>query len=189
MTAGSTTGTARLNHVTSDGATRNAIDRVPYLAGRGVLLDIARWKGVDHLGVGEAITAADLDACAAAQGVQVQPGDLLLIRTGWIRVFGADRALFDRGEPGIDASTLAWLKEHDVVAVGADNHAVEVIEQMPPVHLPVHKAAIRDLGLYLVEYLNLEALAADRVAECLLIVAPLPLTGGIGSPVNPIAIT
>jgi len=175
-------------HITSTGATRNAIDNVPWLVGRGLLLDIAGWKGVDHLQLGEAITAADLDACAAAQGVTIQPGDLLLIRTGWIRVFAQDRALFNQGEPGIDESTIPWLRQHDVVAVCADNHAVEVFDAMPPARLPIHTAAIRDLGLYLVEYLNLEELAADKVYESLLVIAPLQLTGAIGSPVNPIAL-
>ena len=181
-------GYSAAEHITSDGATRNAIDRLPYLTGRGVLLDIAGWKGVDHLALGEAVTANDLDGCAAAQGVTIAAGDLLLVRTGWIRVFQRDRVHFNRGEPGIDVSVLPWLKQHDVVAVGADNHAVEVIAQMPPAQLPIHKAAIRDLGCYLVEYLNLEELAADRVYTCLLVIAPLRLTGGIGSPVNPIAL-
>jgi kynurenine formamidase len=176
-------------HITSTGATRNAIDNVPWIVGRGLLLDIAGWKGVDHLQLGEAITPADLDGCAAAQGVTVQPGDLLLIRTGWIRVFAQDRALFNQGEPGIDESTIPWLKEHDVVAVCADNHAVEAFDAMPPARLPIHAAAIRDLGLYLVEYLTLEELAADKAYESLLVIAPLQLTGAIGSPVNPIALT
>ena len=175
-------------HVTSAGATRNAIDRVPSLVGRGVLLDVAAYKGREHLGATEAISADDLDACAKAQGVEIRAGDILLLRTGWIRVFAQDRDLFYASEPGIDVSTLAWLKAHDIVAVAADNHAVEVMAQVPPADLPIHKAAIRDLGLYLVEYLNLEELAADRVYESLVIIAPLPLTGGIGSPVNPIAI-
>jgi len=175
-------------HVTSTGATRNAIDNVPVIAGRGVLLDIAGWKGVDHLQLGEAITADDLDACAAAQGVTIQPGDLLLLRTGWMRIFSTERALFDSGEPGIDESTIPWLKQHDIVAIGADNQAVEVLHEIPPAQLPVHVAAIRDLGIYLVENLNLEALAADKVYTCLLVIAPLQLTGAIGSPVNPIAI-
>jgi kynurenine formamidase len=181
-------GYSAAEHVTSNGATRNSIDNVPFIVGRGLLLDIAGWKGVDHLQLGEAITAADLDACAAAQGVAVQPGDLLLLRTGWMRLFGSDRALFNRGEPGIDESTLPWLKAHDIVAVCADNHAVEALHEIPPARLPVHVGAIRDLGIYLVENLNLEALAADRVYECLLVIAPLQLTGAIGSPVNPIAI-
>lgn len=175
-------------HITSTGATRNAIHNVPFIAGRGVLLDIAGWKGVDHLQLGEAITPADLDACAAAQGVTIRPGDLLMTRTGWIKVFAQDRALFNQGEPGIDESTIPWLKAHDVVAICADNHAVEAFDTMPPPRLPIHAAAIRDLGLYLVEYLNLEQLAADKVYECLLVIAPLQLTGAIGSPVNPIAL-
>jgi kynurenine formamidase len=129
-----------------------------------------------------------LDACAAAQGVTIQPGDLLMTRTGWIKLLTRDRELFNRGEPGIDESTLPWLHEHDVAAVCADNQAVEVFDTMPPARLPIHTAAIRDLGLYLVENLNLEELAADKVYECLLVIAPLQLTGAIGSPVNPIAI-
>jgi kynurenine formamidase len=175
-------------HMTSKGTTRNAIDRAPYLVGRGILLDIAGWKGVEHLAVDEAITAADLDACARAQQTEVRSGDLLLVRTGWIRVFARDQALFYRGEPGIDSSTLRWLKEHDIVAVATDNHAVEVIPQIPPTALPIHQIGIRDLGLYLIEYLTLDALAADQVYESLVVVAPLPLTAAVGSPVNPIAI-
>ncbi|HMN29411.1 MAG TPA: cyclase family protein [Caldilineaceae bacterium] len=175
-------------HVTSAGTTRNAIDKVPHIVGRGLLLDVAGWKGVDHLQLGEVVTAADLDACAAAQGVTVQPGDLLLVRTGWIRIFGRDRALYNQGEPGIDESTIPWLKEHDIVAVGADNQAVEVLAEIPPPRLPVHAAAIRDLGLYLLENLNLDAMAADKVYESLLVVAPLQLTGAVGSPINPIAL-
>lgn len=181
-------GYSAADHVTSTGATRNAIHNVPFIVGRGLLLDIAGWKGVDHLELGEAITAADLDACAAAQGVTVQPGDLLLLRTGWMHIFHSDRALYNQGEPGIDTSTIPWLKAHDIVAICADNQAIEVFSEMPPPELPVHAAAIRDLGIYLVENLNLDALAADKVYECLLVISPLPLTGAIGSPVNPIAL-
>ena len=177
-----------LDHVASQGITRNSIDNVPALVGRGVLLDIAAWKGVDNLPIGTAVTAADLDACAAAQGVEIRSGDILLVRTGWIRMFEQDRTVYDSGEPGIDASTLPWLQAHDIVAVGADNAAVEVFPEYPPTKLPVHESAIRDLGIYLMENFNLEALSADKVYECLLVIAPLQLTGGAGSPINPIAI-
>lgn len=175
-------------HISSNGATRNAIDKLPYLVGRGVLLDVAAWKGVEYLQLGEPITAADLDACAAAQSITMQPGDLLLIRTGWMRMFTQDRAQYNAGEPGIDESTLPWLKAHDIVAVGADNQAVEVLTEIPPLRLPIHAIAIRDLGLYLLENLNLDGLAADAVYEFLLVIAPLKLTAAIGSPINPIAI-
>lgn len=175
-------------HISSNGATRNAIENVPAIVGRGVLLDIAGWKGVEHLDLGESISAADLEACATSQEVTLQAGDSLLVRTGWMKLFQRDRERFDSGSPGLDMSTLSWLRQHDIAAVGADNHAVEVLESMPPGGIPFHFVAIRDLGIYLLENLNLEKLAEDRVYEFLFMVAPLPLTSGVGSPVNPLAI-
>jgi kynurenine formamidase len=176
------------DHITSQGITRNSIDNVPALVGRGVLLDIAAWKGVDNLHLGEGISADDLDQCAAAQGINIQPGDMVLVRTGWMRIFSSDRAQYDSGEPGLDTSTLAWLKAHDIVAIGADNQAVEVLHSIPPDKLPFHEVAIRDLGIYLLENLQLDVLAADKAYEFLLVVAPLRLTNGAGSPINPIVI-
>lgn len=176
-------------HVTSFGATRNSIDNVAHIIGRGVLLDIPTYKGVEHLSLGEAVTAADLDACAQSQNVDIRSGDIILLRTGWMRLFSQDRALFDSGEPGIDESALPWLKEHDIAAIGADNHGVEVMGSIPPDDLPIHRIAIRDLGLYLMENFDLEQMAADKAYESFIVIAPLRLTAGAGSPVNPIAIT
>jgi kynurenine formamidase len=175
-------------HISSEGATRNAIENVPAIVGRGVLLDVARWKGVEHLDLAESISAADLEACANRQEVTLQVGDILLVRTGWMRLFERDRARFNSGEPGLDMSTLGWLRSHDIAAVGADNHAVEVLESIPPKDIPFHRVAIRDLGIYLLENLNLEELARDEVYQFLFVVAPLSLTSGVGSPVNPLAI-
>ena len=175
-------------HVTSDGATRNAMENVPAIVGRGLLLDVAGWKGVEYLDLGVAISAADLDATAASQNVIPQAGDILLVRTGWMRLFESDRERFNSGEPGLDTSTLPWLRQHDIAAVGADNHAVEALESIPPEDIPFHRVAIRDLGIYLMENLNLEELARDRVYQFLFVVAPLTLTAGVGSPVNPLAI-
>jgi kynurenine formamidase len=181
-------GYSAAKHVTSFGVTRNSIDKVPFIVGRGVMLDIAAWKGVDHLNRGEPITAADLDRCANAFSIRIQPGDILLVRTGWLRVFSQDRAMFDSGEPGLDESTFLWLKNHDIVAVAAANHGVEVMDHIPPKQLRLHPVALRDLGIFLIEALNLEELARDRVNECFLMIAPLRIVGGTGSPVNPIAI-
>lgn len=175
-------------HISNKGATRNSIDNVPHIVGRGVLLDIAGWKGVPSLQLGEPISADDLDRCAAAQGVAIRPGDIVLVNTGWIKRFDHDRDGFYRGEPGLDLSTLAWLQTHDVAAIGADNHAVEVIESIPPDLLPFHLVAIRDIGLYLLEYLDLRRLAADKAYEFFFVTAPLRLTGAVGSPINPLAI-
>ena len=175
-------------HVGSDGSMRNSVEKVPFIVSRGVLLDIAGWKGVPHLQIGESISAADLTACADQQGVAIRAGDVLLVRTGWMRVFETDKGLFNSGEPGLDMTTPAWLQQHDIVAVGADNHAVEVLEMVPPEGIPFHLATIRDLGMYLLENLNLEQLAADGRYEFFFVTAPLPLTNGVGSPINPLAI-
>lgn len=181
-------GASVTEHIASSGATRSSIDKVPFIVGRGVLLDAAASKGVEHLDVGEPITASDLDRCAREQGVAIGASDIVIVRTGWLRVFRKDPELFNSGEPGLDMSTLSWLKERDVMAVGADNHGVEVMARIPPDDIPFHRVAIRDLGLYLLENLNLEELAGDGVREFLLVVAPLRLTAGVGSPINPVAI-
>ncbi len=175
-------------HVTSFGSTRNSIENVPALVGRGILLDIAGWKGVRNMALGEAISARDLDQCAASQNTSIAAGDIVLVNTGWMNIFEQNRTLFDSGEPGLDMSCIDWLHEHDITAIGADNHGVEVITTMPPLGLPFHFAAIRDLGLYLLENLKLQLLADDKQYEFLFVAAPLPLTSAVGSPINPLAI-
>jgi kynurenine formamidase len=112
----------------------------------------------------------------------------VLVNTGWMSMFEQNRALFDSGEPGLDMSCIEWLHKHDISAIGADNHAVEAIAAMPPSGLPFHFAAIRDLGLYLMENLKLQPLADDRQYEFSFVAAPLPLTSAVGSPINPVAI-
>jgi kynurenine formamidase len=175
-------------HVTSFGSTRNSIENVPALVGRGILLDIARWKGVRHLSLGETISASDLDQCAARQNTTIAAGDIVLVNTGWMNIFAQNRAVFDSGEPGLDMSCIEWLHQHAVSAIGADNQGVEVIATMPPSGLPFHFAAIRDLGLYLIENLKLQPLAGDKKYEFLFVAAPLQLTSAVGSPINPLAI-
>ena len=175
-------------HVTSFGSSRNSIDNVPAIVGRGILLDVAGWKGVQHLSLGEAISAHDLDQCATSQNVTISSGDIVLVNTGWMNIFEQNRVLFDSGEPGLDMSCIEWLHKHNISAVGADNQAVEVITSMPPSGLPFHFAAIRDLGLYLFENLKLQPLATDKHYEFLFVAAPLQLKSAVGSPINPLAI-
>jgi kynurenine formamidase len=126
---------------------------------------------------------------ARAQGVEVRQGDVVLVRTGWLRVMERDRATFDQFRaPGPTADVVPWFHEHGLVGLGADNVAVEVLPPENGAQLVVHVGVIRDLGGYLIEFLDLEGLAADRVHEFLFVLAPLRLVRGIGSPVNPIAI-
>jgi kynurenine formamidase len=175
-------------HVTSwEGATRNGIETMGGFAARGVLLDVAGHAGVPTLAHGTRISAADLAAVAAAQGVEVRSGDVLLVRTGWSRVWQTDREAFLRDTPGLgEDGMLEYLHDHQVAALGADNVAVEAWD--PGVVIPLHTPLIRGFGMVLLELLNLEALAAERVREFMFVAAPLRITGGVGSPVNPLAI-
>lgn len=181
------------DRVRSYGATRCGIENVPSLVARGVLLDIAALHRVDHLDQGHVVTPDDLEGAAAAQGVEVGAGDAVLVRTGWLRVFAEDRDAFFAGSPGLGLEAGRWLARRDVVAVGADNMALEVetgtelYEGGDPTP-EVHKLLIRDCGIYILELLDLEDLAEDGASEFLFVVAPLRIRGGVGSPVNPIAV-
>jgi kynurenine formamidase len=172
------------------GAQKCGIDNIGPLVGRGVLLDVARWRGVERLESGEPIEPDDLDVCAAAQGIEVRAGDIVLVRTGWWPLFNAGedgRQHFYAGEPGPSGACGEWFRARDVVALGADNPGVEAVGSwLDP--LPLHRAVIWGCGGYLLEFLDLEGLAADRVYEFLFVATPLKLEGGVGSPIAPIAI-
>jgi len=180
------------------------------LVGRGVVLDVARAQGVPWLEPGLPITAALLDGTAAAQGVDVRPGDILFVRTGtvthWYDRFGsptapfqrlgdetARRDLLDGPEAGLAWDTVQWLRDHDVAVLGVDNLAVECRPAQPGhTWIDFHVAALRDLGLPLAEVLDLDALAADcaedGVWEGQCAVSVLPVVGAVGSPINPLFI-
>ena len=176
--------------VTGEGLQWAAVHQVSSIVGRGIMLDIAAYKGVEHLQKGEIITPQVMDGCAEAQEIEVVPGDTLLIHTGWYTVFRQDRGHWEQGEPGPDASLGEWLKAKDIVAVGAGNVGVEakpsVLRQETGASL--HLAALRNLGVYLIENVNLQELARDRVYEFLFVAAPLRLTSATGSPMTPLAI-
>jgi kynurenine formamidase len=175
--------------VRSTGMRRCGIDKAGPIATRGVLLDLAAWKEVDHLEAGETVSAADLDQCALAQGVDVGAGDAVLLRTGWSLVYASDPASYERAWPGIGLEAASWLAARDVVLVGADNPAVETRPFPEGTTAPVHQLLLRDHGIYLLELLDLEALAADAAHEFLFLTLPLRVRGATASPVNPVAIT
>ena len=183
--------------VTVVGAFHDTIDRIAKgVAGRGVLLDIARTRGVDWLGAGEVITPDDFEAAIAGQGgVDVGSGDILLFRTGWRRMFLEHRSAteFMAGEPGLGQECCEWLHDREVAAVCSDNWAIEVLPgQSDDVVLNVHMVLIRDMGMTLGEILDFEELAADCAAdgvwEFFFCAPPLKVTRGVGSPINPLAI-
>jgi len=183
--------------VSSTGAAKNSIDKTKgKIVGRGVLLDVARYKGVRALAPGYAITEADLEGAAAAEGVAVQRGDLLLIRTGHMSRYldKGDWRHFDLDDsPGVSVHTAPWMHAKQIAAVAADNYAVEVRpSELPPFRSPFHICAIPNMGLTLGEIFFLEELAVDCAADgryaFLLVAPPLPVTRGVGTPINPYAI-
>ena len=173
-----------------NGAPYCGIEKTGGFAGRAVLLDIARLKGVDWLEPGDNITADDLEAARVAAGVEIGAGDIVLVRTGWLDLFADVTSRMEDPpfmQPGLGASTVDYLASRDVAVVGCDNAAVEVIP-FDGEFLSLHIELLVKRGLTLLEHLVLSPLAADGVTECLLVVAPLLVTGGTGSPINPIAI-
>jgi kynurenine formamidase len=160
-------------------------ENIPPMICRGVLLDIAAVHGVDVLPAGYGVTAEDLEKT----GVEVRPGDVALIRTGWARHFAdATRYLGQTdGVPGVTEDAARWLVTHGVRATGADTTAYE---RIPPGAghrvLPVHRILLVESGVYVLEHLNLEEAAG--LTEFVFVLAPLRIVGGTGSPVRPFAV-
>jgi len=183
--------------VTSSGAAKNSIDKTSgKIAGRGVLLDVARHKGVRALEPGYAITVDDLEATARAENVQVEPGDLLLIRTGHMSRYldKKDWRHYDLDNfPGVSVYTARWMHARQIAAVACDNYAVEVRpSEIAGFRNPFHVVAIPNMGLTLGEIFYLEDLATDCAADgrwaFLLVAPPLPVTRAVGTPINPYAL-
>jgi len=199
--------------VTSAGASRCGIHLVESLVSRGVLLDVARAKGVDVLEGGYPITPDDLDAALALTGVEVEPGDVVLVRTGQMahlklrsrfpaggatvpvpNVLGFEAVMRYIGlAPGLTMATAIWFHERDVAAVATDTLSLEVIPcEDDSAYLPVHLLHLVEMGMTQGQNFVLDALAADCAADgnysFFLDATPLPFTNGLGSPVNPVAV-
>ncbi|MEW6212170.1 MAG: cyclase family protein [Acidobacteriota bacterium] len=161
------------------------------LVNRAVLLDVARAKGVDSLSAGQEITAADLEATAKSEGVEIRQGDSVLIRTGYGKFFEADRAKYMGLRPGPGESAARWLASKRVFLAGDDQMSFEVVPQQGTV-FPAHRILIADNGIYIVENLNLEelsrVLAEEKIYEFLLVLNPPRIRGATGAAVNAFAL-
>jgi kynurenine formamidase len=183
--------------VTSQGARANAIQKIADgVVGRGVLLDLPRFLRRPWLENGTRILPDDLDACAEAFGVAVGSGDVVLVRTGMMT-----RCLDEKSwkgycggpAPGLSIHCARWLYEREIAAVATDTWGVEVLpNETPDCFQPLHMISLRNTGLLLGEIFFLDALsracAEDGRYEFLFTAPPLPITGAVGSPINPLAI-
>jgi len=185
------------NLVSSEGAKKNGIHKMARgVVARGVLLDIPRVKGVDWLRPGYAITPEDLDAAVRAHDVKVGTGDALLVRTGQMAMCKQHGGWGDYAggdAPGLSFSTAGWLHERQLAAIATDTWGMEVRpNEIPDSYQPVHQVLIPNMGMLVGEIFALDELAEDcardRVFEFLFVAPPLPFTGAVGSPVNPLAI-
>ena len=171
------------------GFTKLGIEKVGTLITRGVLIDVAALKGVDTLPDTYEITVPDLEQALQKQNLKLQPGDAVLINTGWHKLWAKDNARYVKTCPGIGVKAAEWLAKQDPMLVGSDNWPVEVAPNPDPqISLPVHQIMLAVNGIHLLENLKLDDLAAKKVYEFAFVMQPLKAQGFSGSTVAPVAI-
>jgi kynurenine formamidase len=179
----------RAEFAKAEGLTKLGVENVGAIATRGVLLDIAAYKGVAQLTANYEITDADLRGAMKRQSVEIRAGDVVLLHTGWGALWMKDNAKFAATAPGIGVRAAQLLVDEEIVMVGSDTWAVEVVPNPDAsIAFPVHQLLIPRNGIYIFENLATEELARDDVGEFAFFFAPLRLKGATGSPGNPLAV-
>jgi kynurenine formamidase len=182
-------GNRRSEFAQAEGLMRLGIENVGPIVTRGVLIDVARFKGVEQLQGGYEITLADVQGALQRERVEIRPGDVVVIHTGWGALWMKDNPRFVENAPGIGLAAAQFLVDKEVVVVGSDTWGVEVMPNPDSsLSAPVHQLLIARNGIYLHENLITDALARDSVYEFAYMYAPLRLKGATGSPGNPIAL-
>ena len=175
-------------NATRSGFTKLGVHNVGALITRGVLIDVAGFKGVEMLGDNYEITVV-LEGALKKQNLTLQPGDAVIVHTGWGKLWGKENARYMRSCPGLGVAAAQWLIGKDPMLLGADNWPVEVAPNPDKqLSLPVHQIALVVNGVHLLENLKLDELAAKGVSEFAFVMQPLKIQGGTGSTVAPIAV-
>lgn len=174
---------------TAYGLDKLGIENVGVFFTRGVLVDVAGFRKVPSMKIGEAITVADLEGALKKQNVTIKEGDVVLLRTGHGQLWMKHNDIYNKGEPGLGMAAAQWLVDKKIVLVGSDSWATEVVpHEDPDRQFVVHQLLLTRNGIYNLENLDLEELAKERAYEFAFIFAPLRLKGATGSPGNPIAV-
>lgn len=174
---------------TRSGFTKLGVQNVGQIFTRGVLVDVAGLKGVEMLPDDYEITVADIEGALAKQSLKIEPGDAVIIHTGWGKLWEKDNARYVKSCPGIGVAAAEWLAKQDPMLLGADNWPVEVApSKTPNASLPVHQIALVVNGIHLLENMKLDELASKGVHEFAFVMQPLKVQGGSGSTVAPVAI-
>ena len=166
------------------------IEHCPPMVTRGICLDVSGLDGSDHLAAGRAVGVDDLKRTLDKAKLSIQAGDVVCLNTGWGRWFMRDNDKYVHGEPGIDLAAAEWLAKQDVVAIGADNMALEVLPgaNAPEVLMPVHQFLLAEAGVYIIENLAMDGVLAAGAASFCLMLAPVKFKGATGCPIRPVAI-
>jgi kynurenine formamidase len=168
------------------GAAHCGVEKFTPIVTRGVLLDMVRLHG-RMVPNGTAIDRRMIEAACARAGLEIEKGDAVLIRTGWLESQNGIDPDFNQ-EPGLDLDAAVWLAAAGAALIGTDNFAVEVLPFAKGTVFPVHQRLIRDYGVALMEGLVLAPLGETRVASFLFLAAPLPIVGATASPIAPVAV-
>lgn len=179
-------------HLSDKGPTLGDGAKLPVFFTRGVLLDAAGYRGVDALPAGSAVDAEEMEAIARWEDVSIDPGDVVLVRTGYLKFWPDEEKMAEHLTAGPDLSAAEWLLEHGVIATGTDTETYEVQPApdrgSPSNPQPVHTRLLIENGVYLFESVYLEEIARDRVHEFLFVALPLKIRGATGSMVDPLAV-
>ena len=176
-------------HLGDRGWNRTGVEKLPPIVARGVLLDIPAAKGLDELSPGYRITREDIKYTLTVQGTDIAPGDVVLIRTGRMRHY-SDGSRFMTNAPGLGMDAARYLAgDRQALSLGADNLSFEAFpSEDSENYVPVHTYLLAQQGVTIMELVNLEQLAEDKVYEFAFIGTPLKIRGGDAAPLRPIAI-
>ncbi len=175
------------HHLGDRGWHRTGAETIPPIVARGVMIDVAAARGVPMLPPVYRITAEDIEQTLALQQVSLQTGDVVLIRTGRMQQF-ADAEAFIKDPPGLSMDGARYLAERGAMVIGADNLSLETFpSEVERNWVPVHTYLLAEMGIPIVELVNLEELSAARLYEFAFIGASLKLRGASGAPFRPIA--
>lgn len=165
------------------------IDDVPNIVTRGIVLDMTAHYATEIVAEGVAFNRAEIVAQAARQNVEIRAGDVVIFRTGWLKLVGTDNARYVKGEPGLGRDGAQFLIDKGVVAIGADSWGLEAIPFEDGADMfEVHRMLLAQSGVYILENIRTDDLIADGVSEFMFVLGPSQFAGGVQAVVNPTAI-
>ncbi len=175
--------------VQANGLKKLGIEKVPPFVTRGIVLDMTAYYGTPMVKEGTAFNRKEIDEQAQKQGITIKKGDVVLFHTGWQALEGKDNKRFLAGEPGLGKEGALYLASKEVIAIGADTWALEVIPFEKDVGVfEIHQILLARNGIYILENMNTGPLVADKAWEFMFVLGQARITGGVQAIINPVAI-